>query len=94
VIWCFQTVFDEQVQVVPLVEDLAVDRRMMLLEEPNLAVLLGDQLLVHGRYFDVQILIGQEEVGGEVRRRLTVRVEFDGEGSRFVLPLQAVEVEE
>ena len=94
VLRCLEPVLDEQVQVVTLVEDLAADVGMVLLEEPHLAVLLRDELLIHRGDLDEEVLVGEVEVRGEVGRRLPVTVEFDGEAARFVLPAEAVEVEE
>jgi hypothetical protein len=89
-----EAVLDEQVEVVTLVEDLAPDVRVVLLQQSDLAVLLGDELLVHRRDLDEQVLVGEEEIGSEVGRRLAVVVELDGEAPRLVLPTEAVEVEE
>jgi hypothetical protein len=50
-----QAVFDQEVQVIALVQDLALDVRIQLLEAPSLAVLLGYELLVEGRDLDVDI---------------------------------------
>jgi hypothetical protein len=94
VLRCLQPVLDEKVEVVPLVEDLAVDLGVHLLEEPHLAVLLGDELLVHRRDLDEEILVGDVEVGGEVLDGLTSLVVFDRERGRLVLPIESVEVEE
>jgi hypothetical protein len=81
-------------EVVALVEDLAVDVAVMFFEEPDLAVLLGDEFLVHRGDLDEQVFVGNVEVGGEERDGRTVGVEFDGEGRRLVLPGEAVEIEE
>ena len=57
-----ETVLDEQVQVVALVEDLASDVRIERRQPPHLAVLLGHELLVEGRDLDVEVELGQVEV--------------------------------
>jgi hypothetical protein len=89
-----EPVLHEQVEEIPLVEDLAPYLGVVLPELTHLAVLLGDQLLVHGGDLDVEVLVGKVEVGTEEASRLPGRVELDGEGMRFVLPLDPVEVEE
>ncbi len=94
VIGSLEAVLDQQMEVITLIEDLAVDQRVGLLQEPDLAVLLGDQLLVHRRDLDVQILVREVEVGREAGSRFAIVVELDGERGGFVLPRQTVEVEE
>ena len=89
-----QPVLDQEVQIVTLVEDLATDLGMVLGEQPDLAVLLGDELLVHRGDLDVEILIHDVEVGGEERSGVAVVAEFDGERSGLVFPIQTVEVQE
>ena len=81
-------------QEVALVEDLAVDVRVLLAQLTHLAILLRDELLVHRGDLDVQLLVRKEEVRLEVARGSTGLIELDGEGVRFVLPLDSVEVEE
>jgi hypothetical protein len=82
------------VEVVPLIEDLAANLGVELAEAAHLAVLLGDQLLVHGGDLDVEILLGKVEVGGEVLGGLVTAVPGDGEGTGLVLPGDVVEVEQ
>jgi len=94
VVGCLEAVLDEQVQVVPLVEDLAVDVRVVFGQQPDLSVLLGDELLIHRGDLDEQILVRQVEVGSEVGRRLAVVGELDRKRPRFVVPAQPVEIEE
>ena len=88
-----QPVFDDEVQVVPLIKDLAVDVGMEFLETSNRTVLLGDQFLAHGRDLDVEIILGQVEIGGEELGRRTVFVPCDRERFRLVVPWDAVEVQ-
>src|SRR5690606_7841175 len=90
----FEAVLDHQVQVVALVEDLAADPGMGLLELAHLPVLLGDELLVHGRDLDEEIVVREIEVGSEPLDRFSIVVELDGERLGLVLPGDAVEVEE
>jgi len=90
----FQVVLDEQVEEIPLVEDLAVDVGVVLPQQPDLSVLLGDELLVHRRYLDEHVLVGKIEVRSEPAGGLAVSVELDREGLWLVLPGDPVEVEE
>ena len=94
VVGLLQTVFDDQLHVVTLIEDLAAHVRMNGLEQFHLLVLLRDQFLVHCCDLDVEIFIRKVEVGGEPGSRFAVIVELDGERGRLVLPCQAVEIEE
>jgi len=89
-----ETVLDQEVQIVTLVEHLALDVRMVFPEKSYLAVLLCHKLLAHRGDFDVDVILGQVEVGSEVLRRFSTPIPFDGEGMRFVLPVDSVEVEE
>src|SRR5690606_40383098 len=90
----FEAVLDHQVQVVALVEDLAAYPAMGLLELAHLPVLLGVELLVHGRDLDEEIVVRESEVGSEPLDRFSIVVELDGERLGLVLPGDAVEVEE
>ena len=89
-----QPVLDHEVQVVALVEDLAAHVRVQLAELPHLAVLLGDEALVHRGDLDVDALFGKVEVGRERANRGALLVPFDGKRRRLVVPLDVVEVEE
>lgn len=90
----FEVVLDEEVEKVALVEDLAVDVRVVGSEQTNLAVLLGDEFLIHRGDLDEEVLIGKVEVRGEPSSRLVSIVEFDGKRPRLVLPGDPVEVEQ
>lgn len=92
--WPLQAVLGEQVHVVPLVKDLAVDAGVQLAQPPCLAILLGDQLLIQRGDLDVEIVLGQVKVGGKPLNRAAFLVEFDVEGSRLVLPLDLVKVQQ
>jgi hypothetical protein len=89
-----QTVLEQQVGVVPLVEDLALDVRIELLQPANLAVLLRDQLLIEGRYLDVNVELGKVEVGRETVRDRARPVPIDVERRRLVEPVDLIEVEQ
>jgi hypothetical protein len=89
-----EAVLHKEVQVVPLIEDLAANVGVELTEAANLAVLLRHELLVHRRDLDVDVFLRQVEVGPEVARGLVPVVPFDREGSRLVLPRDVVEVEQ
>jgi hypothetical protein len=89
----FQTVLHEEVEVVALVEDLALHLGIDLAQPANLAVLLGDELLVHRRDLDVERLLRKVEVGSEELGGLAVLAPLDGKRGRLVLPVDSVEVE-
>jgi hypothetical protein len=93
VVGLFEPVFDHEVEIVALVEDLALDVGVISLEQLHLLVLLRDQFLVHRRYLDEELVLGHVEVRGEELDRLAV-FESDREAARLVLPWNAVEVEE
>ena len=88
-----ETVFDHQVQVVALIEDLAVDVGVESLETTDLAILLGHQLLIHRCDLDEHLIVGQVEVRREPLGRLAVLIEIDREAPRLVVPGNSVEVE-
>ena len=81
-------------EVVALIEDLAVDSLVQLEQPPYLAVLLRDELLVHRRDFDEEILIRKIEIGCEELDGFTGIVVLDSERARLVIPWKAVEIEE
>lgn len=81
-------------QIVPLIENAAFHLRMVLGEQSNLPVLFRDQLLVHGGYLDKCALVRQVEIRGEKLDRLTVVPKTNRERRRFVLPGQAIEVQQ
>jgi hypothetical protein len=89
-----EPVFHDQLDVVPLVEDLAADVWIELTQKTDLAVLLRDQLLAHRRDLDEQVLFGQVEVGREELARIAVAVPGNRERAGLVLPRDPVEVQE
>jgi uncharacterized protein YunC (DUF1805 family) len=89
-----EAVLDQEVEIVALVEHLALHVRVQLVEPTSLAVLLGDQLLIEGGYLDVEIERRQVEVGRETLRWVAVAVPLDVEGCRFVLPRDLIEVQQ
>jgi hypothetical protein len=92
VVRLFEPILHHQVQVVALVEDLALHIRVILLEKLDLFVLPGHQFLVHRGDLDEETVVEQIEVGGEELDRLAV-LEADWEALRFVLPGDPVEIE-
>lgn len=88
-----EAVFDQEVQVIPLVQDLALDVRIQLLEAPGLAVLLRDELLVEGRDLDVKIERREIEVRRETLCRVPLTIPIDVEGRRLVFPRDLIEVQ-
>jgi hypothetical protein len=89
-----KTVFHQQMQIVPLVEDLAFDIRIELPKPANFPILLGDELLTHRRDLDVDVIFREVEVGSEEFRRFAVCVPIDGEGLGLVGPIDLIEIEE
>ena len=88
-----EPVLGQQAMVVPAIQELDVDLGMDLPHMPYLAVLRGDQALLHRGQLDVQVQVGQEEVGSEHLDDL-VAIPDQREGARFVLPAESVEVED
>ena len=80
-------------QIIALVEDLAANVGMVLLQLPDLFVLLSHQLLVHRRDLDVEVVVGQVEVRGEEFHRLAV-FKTDGKALGLILPGDAVEIQQ
>lgn len=81
-------------KVITLVQDSTAHLRMVLGEQANLSVLLCDQLLVHCGDFDIRSFTRQVEVRREVPRRFARLVIPDRKRGGFVVPGQAVEVEQ
>jgi hypothetical protein len=77
-----------------LVEDLRLHVRVQRLQPADLAVLLGDQLLVERCDLDVDVEVGKVEVRGEALCWNAVRIPGYVEGRRFVFPDDPVEVQE
>ncbi|MGC2241635.1 MAG: hypothetical protein WA726_12450 [Acidimicrobiia bacterium] len=77
-----------------MIEDLAADLGVQLLEAANLAILLGDQLLAHRGDLDVEIVIREIEIGSEELRGAPVLVPGDGERGRLVIPGDTIEIQE
>jgi hypothetical protein len=92
-VWFLKAVLDEQMQVVPLIEDLALDVGVELSQLANLPVLLGDELLAHRGYLNVDIVFREVEVRAEMLQCFAIRVPFDGERLRLVLPVNLVKIE-
>jgi hypothetical protein len=89
-----EPVLDEKVQIVALIEHLALDMWILLLELTDLSVLLCNELLAHRRDLDVDVILREIEVRSEVPRRLAAVVPLEGKRVRLVLPVDRVEVEE
>ena len=86
--------FKIKILQVLLVKHLDVDVRIDLAQQPDLAVLLGHQRLLHGGQLDVQVELRQVEVRREGLQHASRRVPRDGEAVRLVLPGDAVEIEQ
>jgi hypothetical protein len=89
-----QPELEEEVEVIALVEDLDGHLGVKLLQAPDLAVLLGHELLVEGGDLKEQVVSGKVKVGPERRRRLPGRVTVEDELDRLVLPGDAVKVQQ
>jgi hypothetical protein len=58
-----EAVFQQEVRVVTLIQDLAFHVGVELMQPADLAVLLGDELLVQSRDLDVDVELGKVKVG-------------------------------
>jgi hypothetical protein len=81
-----EAVLDQQVQVVALIQDLADNSWIQRHETAGFAVLLGYQLLIERGYLDINVEVGEVEIGREAARRVAVPVPIDVEGGRLVVP--------
>jgi hypothetical protein len=88
-----ESVFDHQMQIVPLVENLALRVGVDGLEAADLLVLLGYEFLVHRRDLDEQVIVGKVEIGGEPLGWLAFRIKFDWKTPGLVVPWDTIEVE-
>jgi hypothetical protein len=57
-----QTVLEQEVHVIALIEDLAPDVGIELLKTARLPVLLRDELLIEGRDLYVEVELGEIKV--------------------------------
>lgn len=89
-----EPVLDKEVEIVTLVEHLAMNVWVMLPQKAHLAVLLGDQLLAHRGDLYIDIVLGEVEVWPEVSGRIALVVPFESEGMWLVLPVDSVEVQQ
>jgi hypothetical protein len=80
------------VEIVALIEDLAIHVGVKLSDSSHLLVLLGDQLLVHRRDLDEEIVFRKVEIGCEELGRYVVVVPCDRKRARLVFPGHTVEV--
>ena len=76
------------------VEQLDPDVRVQLAQPAQLAVLLAHELLLERRELDVQVEVGQVEVGREALDDVAVEVPADRERVGLVGPADLVEVED
>jgi hypothetical protein len=89
-----QSVLDQEIQVIALVEDLAANVWIKRHQSAGLAILLRHELLIKRRDLDVEIEGGEVEVGRESLGRIAVAVPLDVEGRGLVLPTDLIEVEQ
>ena len=88
------TVLEQQRPEVARVEELDAHHRVELPEVAQLAVLLAHQALLERRELDVDLQLGQVEVGREGLHDDAVGVPADGEDVRLVEPFDLVVVED
>ena len=81
-------------EIVALVEDLAFHFRMMQSQQPDFAVLLGNEFLIHRGDFNVLLLLRQVEVRREMANRRALLIKYDVKGRWFVFPVHAIEVKQ
>jgi hypothetical protein len=93
VVRVFESVFLDQIQVIPLIEDLATHIRIEVAEQSDFGVLLGDQLLAHRGDLDEEVVVWQKEIRCEVLLRSPIPIPGDRERPRLVEPGDAVEVQ-
>src|SRR5262245_21516608 len=82
----------EALEVAP-VEERDPDVGIPLAQLAQLPVLAGDERLLHGGYLDVEVLLGEIEVGREGFGHAPVVVLFEYERPRLVFPRNVVVVE-
>ena len=89
----FEPVLDEQIQVVALIQDVAPDIWIQGRQPTDLAVLFGYELLVKSGDLDIDVELRQVEVGRKALGGVPVAVPLDIKGSRFVAPVDLIEVQ-
>lgn len=89
-----EPIFDEQVEVVTLIEDLALHIWVEFTQSPNFTILFRDQLLVESSYLDVKAVLGKIEIRSETLRGYSIAIPFDVERAGFVVPLDLIEVKQ
>src|ERR1043166_7363033 len=82
----------EALEVAP-VEELDLDIGVALAQLAQLAVLAGHERLLHGGDLDVEVLVGEEEVGRERFGNAPVLVLLEHERPWLVFPRDVVVVE-
>src|SRR3990170_4080328 len=87
-------VLQQQGGHVAAVEQLDVDQGMLLPERPDLAVLVGDEILASGGQLDVHLLQWKKEIGSEALQQIARLVGRQGKGGGLVLPGDSVEVQQ
>ena len=87
-------VLEHQRPEVAGVEQLDVEVRVELAQPAQLAVLLADELLAQRGHLEVEVQVGQVEVGREALDHVTVQVPQDRERVWLVLPAHRIEVED
>jgi hypothetical protein len=89
-----ETVLDQEIHVVALVEDPALHPRVKLLQAARFAVLLRDELLIQRCDLDVAVERWKVEVRREALGSVAVAIPLDIERGRLVLPLDLIEIEQ
>jgi hypothetical protein len=89
-----EAVLDEQVEIVPLVQDLAPNAGIESHQAAGLAVLLGHELLAQSSYLDVEVEVGEVEIRGESLGCISVVIPIDLERGGLVIPRDLIEVQQ
>jgi hypothetical protein len=89
-----ESIFHQQGEIVTLVEDLAPHIWIQLAQATDLAVLLGNELLVQRGDLDVEVELREVEIRREALGRVPVPVPRDLEAAGLVLPPDFVEIQQ
>lgn len=82
-----------KVEVIALIEDLAPDIGVILLQLSDLLILLGYELLIHCRDLNEQLIVRKIKVRSEEFHRLPIFVS-DRETAWFVVPRNSIEIKQ
>src|SRR5579884_1658468 len=89
-----QSEFSDQLLKVLLIKHLNIDVRVDGSEQPDFAVLLGNEGLLHRGDLDVSVELGKVEVRGERLENLAVLVPLQRKAAWLIFPANAVKIEQ